>query len=196
MTDAALEHAEQLDTVTDPDAEMIDVWLSSDGRLRVLVPNELVMASSKKVVTSSALDDDTKLQRCGFCQESSIFKKAPTDEWHCSQCGAIEKTPTNRSTGTNPIVRSLPYGGSGKEAQTVDQLGVGKKEEGIPVGRGRVDRQTGIDLGQPSVGDSRHGAADRQIGIIDKGKIKKKVRETLQRQRDVDESADMLAIDG
>ena len=109
-----MEHAEEIDTVIDPNSDPIEVWLSNDGNLSVLIPNELTYANSdKKIKEAKIIDEETQLNRCGRCRQMSIFKKDKNNRWHCIECPKEERGGLQIEEGyVPPFLRNLPSGGN------------------------------------------------------------------------------------
>jgi len=113
LLDAALDHAEQINTITDPESDPIEVWLSKDGYLTVDIPNELsIYAKNEHAQNKKAeLDDDKRIKDCGFCHQKAIYRKNEKGNWCCEECGQPEPHSVSNEL-VQPFVRSLPYGTS------------------------------------------------------------------------------------
>jgi len=104
MLQAAMDHAEKINAVTDPDADPLEVWLTKDGSLTVSIPNELYSYAQ-------AIDEDRDIQICKRCHEPTVLKKDQQGNYQCQECGAKERDTSMQfqETSKDPFKRSLPY---------------------------------------------------------------------------------------
>lgn len=166
LIDLAIEQAERINKVTDPDSDPVQVWLTPTGTLTISIPNEyheLDEFGSDNIRTAkmSSLEDDRKIQECHFCHQKALFRQDDTErDWHCMNCGNTENL--KMIPDSTPSPRSLPYEG-GKQIFEQSQKEI-------------------------------KTAQSPQQGIIDQQK-RQKMLKTKQRQQDIEESANALAID-
>ena len=163
---AALDKAESINKVTDPSTNPIEVWLTPNGELTIQVPNVSNELSGTMEVQAS-IDEDKKIEECNYCRQMNIFiKDFQTNGWRCSTCGQEQKMSNNSLVNMVPPFVRNLPYHGNKEAKSQFWKMLTAQEKGI---------------------------------IFNKRNNKKRVQkliENIEKQRDIEETADMLEING
>ena len=118
LINLALEQAERINKVTDPDANPVSVWLNSSGTLTISIPNEYHETDyldENNIRTAGKIDieeDDPSRGwgKCNWCNQNGAFRKNEiTGDWHCMNCGNTQNLTI--IPDSTPFPRSLDYEG-------------------------------------------------------------------------------------
>lgn len=101
-------------TVTNAEANPLEVWITPDGSLRITIPNELYDDNDEDNLVTAQTNDDV-VKECKNCREPTVFHKDNHDNLHCSNCGLSDPKDV-----VPPFPRTLDFPKQ-KNAQIMDK---------------------------------------------------------------------------